>query len=150
MLQPHAVPKDDVLAGRTAADRSSILHRSCHTAKLDSSSVDAPWTWDAARCPEYVVEVDVMVGSAVDFDPDSVIVAAVIAALLAVVVVDPDLAVQIAVAVDGFLPVDSVASQSGAVGCGVKHMLHVVWHCVQSGGHGRFASFHCDRHPAGS
>lgn len=148
MLQPHAVPKDDVLAeraGRTA-DRSSILHCSRHTVELDSSSVDAPWTWDAARCPEYVAEVAVMVGSAVDFDPDFVIVAAVIAALL-VVVLDPDLAVQIAV--DGFLPVDSVASQSGAVRCDVEHMLHAVWHYVQSGCYGRFASFR-DHHPEGS
>lgn len=151
MLQSHAVPKDDVLAeqARRTADRCSSLHCSRHTAEQDSSSVDAPWTWDAARCPEYVAEVDVMVGSAVGFDPDFVIVAAAIAVLL-VVELDPDLAVQIAVAVGGFLPVDYVASQSGAVRCGVEHMLHAVWHYVQSGCYGRFASFRRDRHPEGS
>lgn len=86
--------------------------------ELGSSSVDAPWTSDVARCPGYVAEVDVMVDSAVDFAPDFVIVAAVIAALpVEVLDLDP---VQIAVAVDGFLPVDSVASSSDAVRCGVE------------------------------
>lgn len=151
MLQPHAVPKDDVLAeqaGRTA-DRCNIRYCSRHTADLDSSSVDAPWTWDAAQCPEYAAEVGVMVGSAADFEPDFVIVAAVIAALLAGVV-DPDLAGRIAVAVGGFLPVDSVASQYGAVRCGAEHMLRAVWHYIQSGCHDRFASFRRDHHPEGS
>lgn len=153
MDQPHAVLKDDVLvehAGSTAG-RCSIRHYRRHTVELDSSSADAPSTWDAARCPEYAAEVDVMADSALDFDPDFVIVAAVIAAL-PVAVLDPDLdPVQIAVAVDGFLPVGSVAPLPDAVRSGVKeHTLHAVWHCIQSGCYGRFASFRRDHLPGES
>lgn len=146
MLQPHAVPKDGVLAEQAvrSADRSSIRRSRC-TADLGSSSVDAPWAWDAAQCPEYVAEVDVILGLAADFDSGFVIVAAVIVALLAVAV-DPDLAVPMAAAVDAFPQAGSVASQFGAVRCGVVRMLHAVWHYVQSGYYGRFASFR-DHHP---
>lgn len=147
VLQSHVVPKDDVLAERTE-DKSRSHHCSCHTAELDSSSVDAPWTWDAVRCLEYVAEVDVVVDSAVDFDPDFVIVAVVVAAHL-VVVLGLVLAVQIAVVVGGLLLVGSVASQSDAERCDVEYMLHAVWHYVQSGCYGRFASFR-DRHLEGS
>lgn len=150
VLLSHDVPKDEVLAEQAGRrrDRSNCHCCTRHTAELDSSSVDAPWTWDAARGLEYAAEVDVMVGSAVDFDPDFVIVAAVIAALL-VVAFDPGLAVQTAVAVGGFLPVDSVASQSDAVQNDVEHRLHVAAYYVRFGCYGRFASSR-DRHPEGS
>lgn len=99
VLQPHVVPKYDVLADRTEDRHRS--HHCSHMVELDSSFVDAPWTWDAVRCPEYVAEVDVMVGFAVDFDPDFVIAVAAAVAALLVVVLDLDLAVQIAVVVVG-------------------------------------------------
>lgn len=128
------------LAAKTV-DRSSILQRNCYKVEQDSSSADAPWTSDVARCPGYVAEVVVMVGSAVDFGPDFVIVAAVIAALL-VVTLDLVLAVQIAAAVGGYLPVDPVASQSGDVRGEVEHTPREVEHCVQSSRSDRYASFH--------
>lgn len=149
VLLSHAVPKDEVLAEQAGRRRDRSNCHCCtrrHTAELDSSSVDAPWTLDAARVPEYAAEVAVMVGSAADFDLDFVIVAVVIAALL-VVAFDPGLAVQTAVAVGGFLPVDSVASQSDAVQNDVEY--NVAAHYVRSGCYGRFASFR-DRHLEGS
>lgn len=141
VLRPHAVPKDDALAehaGRTAGRRSILHCRRCHTAEQDSSSVDAPWTWGAARCPEYAAEVAVrVVGFAADFDSDSVIVAAVIA----------ELAVQIAAAGGAAVasqPVDAVLRSDA------EYMLHVVWHCVQFYRYGRYAAFRHDHHPEGS
>lgn len=84
-----------------------------------------------------------MVGFAVDFEPDFVIAAAVVAA--PAVELDLDLVVQIAVVVGGLLLVDSVASQLGAERCGVEYKLHAVWYYVQSGCCDRCASFR-DRH----